>query len=109
MNHIKQSYDFAYDQSLVDGERLINDIRNHSKDFTKAYVGIALEKDKEAVMNGQYPNLYIASGKLFPLIYWGFVDLVKKVGFSVDTTYQPDVYCGEGFLFVYSSNQHNLL
>ena len=103
MGYIEQSYDFAYDQSLVDGERLINDIRNHTQNFNRVYIGIASEKDKEAVVSGAYPNLFIATGKLFPLIYWGFVDLVKKVGFSVDTTYQPNVHCGKGFIFVYSS------
>ena len=108
MNHTEQSYDFAYDRSFVDGEWLINDIRNHAKDFSKEYFGIGLEKAKEAVINGQYPNLYIASGELFPLTYWGFVDSVKKVRFTLDSDYQPDVYCSKGFLFVYSSYQCDL-
>jgi hypothetical protein len=102
------SFDFSDDTVVDEGKILADYIKCQIKGFDAnylgiAYIGIAMESDKQELNRFVFQDLLIISGELLPLYYFVFEQLSKTEGFRIDDRFDPRFYYGKGFIFVHSS------
>jgi hypothetical protein len=107
MEYMELSFDFKYESVVDDGLLLVSQIRRHISNFNTDRIGIALERDKQSVVLNACQHLLIVSGELLPLHYFVFTELAKTNGLKMDSRFDPYLYYGRGFIYLYSSSTGN--